>query len=241
MSTAVIAHRTCPRDAAENSLEGIRRAAELGAHIVELDARCTRDGVPILMHDPTTLRTTGAPWLARWISSETARGLRLRKNGEPVPTLSDALAALGPGSVPGREAGLGVAIDIKDPTAGPAVVDAVRVANVESRVLLWSQHMDVVRFTARAAPDLESALLRDTRHPARHQEFLDGAVEVGARGVSAHWNALSPEFVDAAAQRGLSVYSWCKRRAALHEKLALPLAGIVTDWPSEVRLALAGR
>jgi glycerophosphoryl diester phosphodiesterase len=194
---------------------------------VELDARCTRDGVPILMHDPTTLRTTGTPWVVSWIASDTAGGLRLRQNREPVPTLSDALTALPPG--------LGVAIDIKDPAAGPAVVDNVRAASVESRVLLWSQHMDVVRFTAGAAPDLESSLLRDTRDPTRHREFLDDAAEVGARGVSAHWNALSPEFVDAATERGLAVYSWCKRRAALSEKIALPLAGIVTDWPSDLR------
>ena len=160
------------------------------------------------------------------------RGLRLRRNGEPVPTLSDALAAL-----PSR---LGVAIDIKDPAAGPAVVDTVRVANVESlRAAVVAAHGCGALHGGRGTRPGVITVPR-SRDPARHREFLDDAAEVGARGVSAHWNALSPEFVDAATERGLAVYSWCKRRAALHEKIALPLAGIVTDWPSDLRRSLPG-
>jgi len=47
----VIAHRgasgTCP----ENTLVAFRRAAELGAHMVELDVQLTRDGEVVVMHD----------------------------------------------------------------------------------------------------------------------------------------------------------------------------------------------
>ncbi len=57
--SAIIAHRTCPRHATENSLEGIRKAAELGADGVEIDVQRTLDGVPILMHDKTLWRTAG--------------------------------------------------------------------------------------------------------------------------------------------------------------------------------------
>lgn len=57
MRPLVIAHRTCPRDAPENSLEGIARATELGADVVEVDVRRTADGVPVLVHDrPALLR-----------------------------------------------------------------------------------------------------------------------------------------------------------------------------------------
>ena len=231
MAALVIAHRTCPRDAPENSLEGIARAVELGADLVEVDARCTRDGVPILMHDPHTLRTTGRPYFVGKMSSGTAATLRLRGSSETVPSLAHALDSLAPN--------LGVAIDIKDPTAGPAVVDAVRGAAVDAPVLLWSQHMNVVEHTARAMPELESSLLRDTHTTDEHRRFLDDAVACDARGVSAHWDAVSADFMADAIARGIAVYSWCKRRAALADKLDLPLAGIVTDWPAEVRAALA--
>ena len=36
MSTLVVAHRTCPRDARENSLDGIAAAARFGADVVEV-------------------------------------------------------------------------------------------------------------------------------------------------------------------------------------------------------------
>ena len=59
MPPVIIAHRTSPRDAPENSLEGIRRSAELGADYVEVDVRLTRDGVPVMLHD--ALRSLSAP------------------------------------------------------------------------------------------------------------------------------------------------------------------------------------
>jgi glycerophosphoryl diester phosphodiesterase len=239
----VIAHRTCPRDAAENSIAGIRRAAELGADLVEVDVRCTSDDVPVLMHDPTALRTTGVPLPVGRVPSRILRRLRLLRGREHVPTLTDALDALdalGPS--------LGIAIDIKDPSAGDAVVEAVHTAQPGSRVLLWSQHRGVVEQTARAAPELESSLLRDTTTDDEHQRFLDDAVVAGARGVSVHWNAVSADFLADAESRGLSVYSWFRRRpirdstvdAAFAAKSTLPLTGVVSDWPGDVRGALAG-
>src|SRR5215472_18837798 len=54
----VIAHRgasgTCP----ENTIPAFRRAAEVGAHMVELDVQLTRDGQPVVIHDWTLNRTT---------------------------------------------------------------------------------------------------------------------------------------------------------------------------------------
>ena len=108
----MIAHRTLPRDAPENSIEGIRRAAELGADAVELDVRRTLDGVPILMHDRTPWRTARVFWPVRLLPSSSARRLRLRGSREGVPTLAEALRAL-----PSR---LSVAIDVQLPVIAPA-------------------------------------------------------------------------------------------------------------------------
>jgi glycerophosphoryl diester phosphodiesterase len=58
VAALVIAHRTCPRDAAENSIAGIREAAKAKADVVEIDVRLTSDGHPVLMHDPSLWRMT---------------------------------------------------------------------------------------------------------------------------------------------------------------------------------------
>jgi len=55
---AVVAHRGYHKDYQENSLKAARIAFELGADLVEVDARHTKDEVIVLMHDSTIDRTT---------------------------------------------------------------------------------------------------------------------------------------------------------------------------------------
>jgi len=54
----VAAHRGDWRNAPENSLEAYKRAIEMGVDIIEVDLNITRDGVLVIMHDPTIDRTT---------------------------------------------------------------------------------------------------------------------------------------------------------------------------------------
>src|SRR4029077_5147965 len=99
MEPLVIAHRgasgTCP----ENTLAGFRRAAELGAPMVELDVQLTRDGEGVVIHDVTLDRTTdGSGPVADHPRAEIERldagawfGPTFR--GERVPTLARVLDA----------------------------------------------------------------------------------------------------------------------------------------------------
>jgi glycerophosphoryl diester phosphodiesterase len=230
MPAVIIAHRTCPRHAPENSLEGIRKAADLGADGVEIDVQRTLDGVPILMHDKTLWRTAGLYCPARFLPYRLVRHLRLKGSSERVPTLAEALAALPPG--------LTVAIDIKHASAAAATLAEVRRQCLEDRTLLWSMHASAVRYTAAAAAEIESSLLRDVRCASRLRRFLDDAVRLGARGLSAHWQAITEGFVNEAHRRGLKVYSMSRDVESMAAKLALGLDGIITNWPQEARAAL---
>ena len=223
MTTLVIAHRTCERDAPENSLEGIATGARLGAEVVEIDARRSRDGVPVLLHDPLLLRVQHRPYPVKRV-----RAARLARYG--IPSLADALEVAGENSV-------GLAIDTKDEGAGAAVLAAVAAAGATDRVLLWSQHMPTVRTYVRAHPDAQVALLRDTFDAKGHDRLLADAAAIGARAVSAHQDAVTPAFIATAATRGLAVFCWYQRleiqQARLAEVAAAGLAGVVTDWPAD--------
>jgi glycerophosphoryl diester phosphodiesterase len=227
--TVVVAHRTCPRDARENSLDGIAVAARLGAEVVEVDARRSRDGTAVLLHDPWLGRVQHVPLLLRWANDRMLARLR-------VPTLRDALDAAG-------ELGLVVAIDTKDRKAAVAVLDAVAAGGAEERVLLWSQHMPVVRSFVRALPGVEAALLRDSFTPEEHDRFLADAQAIGAHAVSAHQDAVTPAFIAAAADRGLGVYCWYQKGelqdARLGQNARAGLRGVVTDWPQDAIAVLA--
>jgi glycerophosphoryl diester phosphodiesterase len=230
----LIAHRTCPKHEPENSIAGIRLADELGADIVEIDVRGTRDGERVLMHDRFTRRTAGGLWIVSRTSVSRIRALRLKPaddqevSGRP-PLLREALAAVG--------TRMGVAVEVKDARITPGTLADIREAGIGDRTLFWSYSERVVKWFVRHAPDIEVSLLRDTKTTKQHRRFLSDAGALGARGLSICWNAVDRTFAAAARSRGLSLYSMCD---AIRPDLptARLLNGIITDWPSEARAAL---
>jgi glycerophosphoryl diester phosphodiesterase len=225
----VIAHRTCPLDAPENSLAGIATAVAAGADAVEVDVRRSADGTPMLLHDRWLLRTTLRPVRLEWITAARALRLTLRGGGS-VPTLAEALAALG--------TTMKVAIDVKDAGAGDAVIAEVRNQGLEARTLFWSKHEPALRAAARHAPEVEISLLRDTKTPAQLDRLLADTTEFGARGISAHWSQVTPELAERCRAQGVRLYAWCKSEAIDPAKLEL-LDGLVTDWPTAGQAAVA--
>lgn len=230
----LIAHRSCPKHGAENSIAGIRLADELGADVVEIDTRGTRDGERVLMHDRSTRRTAGGLWIVSRTSLSRIRALRLKSGGGrgasgPPPLLREALAAVG--------SRMGVAIEVKDPRIASGALQDIREAGMADRTLLWSYSEPVVKWFVRHAHDIEVSLLRDTRTPRQHRSFLNDTAALGARGLSICWAAVDGAFAAEARARGLSVYSMCD---AVEPDLqtARLLAGVITDWPAEARAAL---
>lgn len=53
----IIGHRGAAGLAPENSLEALRAGVAAGCDMLEFDVRLTKDKVPIIIHDPSTLRT----------------------------------------------------------------------------------------------------------------------------------------------------------------------------------------
>ncbi|TCK85869.1 glycerophosphodiester phosphodiesterase family protein [Albibacterium bauzanense] len=91
----VASHRGGHKDFPENSLAAIDEAIRVGAHIVELDVRETKDGELVIMHDKTVDRTTtGTGAIDSYLYSDLQK-LFLTRNGQAtssyVPTLKEAL------------------------------------------------------------------------------------------------------------------------------------------------------
>lgn len=229
MAPVIIAHRTSPLDAPENSLLGIQTSVDFGCDYVEIDVRLTRDGVPFLMHDALLLRTTWRPWPTAWASARGLSRARLRSTGERVPSFADAVAAL--------PVGVGFAIDTKAPDAAEAVVAELRNQGRLADCLLWAQSERAVRWYATHAGGeaAEVALLRDALSPADIDRFLADASTFGATAISAHQDSVDEAFIERAHGLGLRVHCWFQDEATQRAKAHLPLDGIVTDWPVEAR------
>lgn len=129
----IVAHRGRSGGRAENTIESLDH---LPAHVsgVEVDVRLTRDGVPVLMHDPSLERTTGGQGMVTELRQAQVRGLRGR-DGAPVPRLADYLGAC---------AGRGfqrVLVDVKapDPDAFAVVSEVIGASPVASQCVVMAR------------------------------------------------------------------------------------------------------
>ena len=93
----VAAHRSAHLVNPENSLSAIKDAIEIGADIIELDVRKTKDGVYVLLHDEKIDRTTTAKGEVSNYTFEELSKIPLLQNGQPtnerIPTFESALRA----------------------------------------------------------------------------------------------------------------------------------------------------
>jgi len=122
---AIVAHRGASSSRPENTIPSFEEAVRLGAGIVEFDVRLSRDGVAVVMHDPTVDRTTEGTGAVHELTASELSSLNAGTETEPtpVPTLAEVLAC-----VSGRAA---IAVEIKNIPGEPAF-EAVREPIVEA-------------------------------------------------------------------------------------------------------------
>jgi len=98
--TVALAHRGACALAPENTLSAFRMAMDIGADGVEFDVTLSKDGVPVVIHDPTLERTTNGKGqvcektLAELKELDAGRWFSAKYEGEKIPTLREALLAI---------------------------------------------------------------------------------------------------------------------------------------------------
>lgn len=163
---SLCAHRGAGKQEPENTLAALRKGAELGARMAEVDVKLSRDGVAFLMHDERLERCSSGRGRARkkdWAElRELDAGLwhSEARRGERMPSLEEAAAFL-------IERGMAVNLEIK-PCKGREEETGREVARLASALwagqpippLLSSFSKEALLAAKAAAPDLPWALLR---------------------------------------------------------------------------------
>ena len=96
----VVGHRGTVKFAPENTIAAFEKAIELGADLLEMDVRETKDGHLVLVHDATVNRTTNGRGRVSGMTLAEIKRLDAGSwfspdfKGERVPTLKEALAAI---------------------------------------------------------------------------------------------------------------------------------------------------
>lgn len=239
-----IAHRGGARRRPENTLAAFDYAASLGVDAVELDIHLSRDGQPVVIHDPTLERTTNAAGrVAAHTADELARvdaGFRFEVSGEypfrgqdiGVPTLESVLR---------RHPAMPFMIELKDDAAGlvDAAVRVVRSCDAVDRVLFGSFSYAALQrlrlagmfITSASAAETSSALIRSKlflQPGSRRAYQLFQVPEITRTGT----RVVSPRFVRLARRAELPVQVWVVNDRASMERLAgWGVTGIISDEP----------
>ncbi|GAA2795410.1 glycerophosphodiester phosphodiesterase [Kitasatospora paracochleata] len=190
-----VAHRGDPYRHRENTLPSIAAALAAGADAVEVDVRLTRDGVPVLLHDPTLKRLWEDP---RPVDRLTAAELaEVGRPGLRVPTLAEALKSVA--EVPAAR----LLIDLDDPAPVAATLAAVTDLGAREQVAFCGP-VAAMAAVRELAPDAEILLTwKQPRLPGR--PLLD---EVRPRYLNPPFGMVDARLVDAAHDAGLSVATW---------------------------------
>lgn len=146
----VIGHRGNRTFSPENTIESMREAVSVGADAIEFDVHVTKDGVPVVHHDPTLDRTTNAKGLIsdRTLAelSDIDAGYRFSRDlGRTFPWRGRGVKIPSLDSVMEEFPLLPMIIEIKTPTATDAVKQVVMRHAAEKRVIVAGFDINSVR------------------------------------------------------------------------------------------------
>jgi glycerophosphoryl diester phosphodiesterase len=230
MRPLVISHAACGGHAPENTLQGVRKAIELGAEAIEIDVQASADDVPVLMHDLTVARTTGGEGAVADLTLDQLRGLDA--GGEPVPTLAEVLDI--------TKGNVLLVMEIKQPGIEEQVSRVVSQADAVGEVMSWSFLPKALEGMRAADPRIPSALLVSAEGVGNWPAVRQRVLSIGAQGVSVFFPGIDQRIAEDCRRSGLALYSWTADQPEQIAKLiAQDVDGICSNYPDRVVAALA--
>ena len=224
-----IAHRGASAHAQEGSATSIHIAKELGADMIEIDLRFTKDNVPIMFHDNSLSRVFGVNQMVNEVTLEELKAIT-PDGKEPVMTFEEMVALC-------KELRLGLYLDIKNINAqGMATVfEIVDEARWGSYCIFSSFRADWVAEIKAQRPNAITSILFSSIHVdpvSLAQALKTDYVHPCFERYDEPQQYISGEWIEKVRAANLGVVCWHEERpeviAALYE---LGVDGICSDEP----------
>ncbi len=222
-----IGHRGARAHAPDNTLASFRKAAELGADLVELDVQRTADAHLAVVHDTCLADTEGYIWPVHRSALADLQRIDLGA-GERVPTLAQVLDLC-------QAEQIGMYVEVKDGGAVPHLVQILRDKEWLAHCIIGSFRPDWLAEVRALAPEAMTSIL----FSSPHVDAVGLARSVGANYVHPCWERfahpsalLTPEWVASVREADLGIIVWHEERpqeiAVLRQ---LGVDGICSDAP----------
>ncbi len=222
-SPLIIGHRGASAHAPENTLAAFKMAIDTGADGVEFDVHLAKDGVPVVIHDPTlertglrpdrvcelTSRQLGKIDVGSWFNKKSPRKANPEFTRETVPTLVQVLELLK------NTNGL-IYIELKccqhdfAPLA-EAVCEIIRDSPLLPQIIVKSFRLTAIPEVRCQLPDVQTAALFEPTimdFLRRRKHIVAIAREFGADQVSLHRSLVTRKLVSLAADAQMPVTIW---------------------------------
>ncbi len=211
------AHRGAPaKGVRENSLEAFSQALDNGARALESDVWLTSDPVPVLVHDGV-LRSG---WRRRPISALAAAALP-----SWLPSLDAFYDRTG--------GDFELSLDVKDPAAGPPVMELAARRGVAGRLWLCTSASQVRSWRSAAGPAhlVVSTTLRGRDQEGKPAESrIEEAAEAGADALNLRAPEWSTDRVRRCHERQMLAFAWdVQQPAALARMRDFGCDGVYSD------------
>ena len=249
----VIAHRGVSGQAPENTKLAVERAIDIGADLVEVDVRLTKDGVPVLIHSAQLEHTTTGRGPVADHTLEEIQGLDAgvwrgpEFAGERVPSLQEVLD-LTKGRVP-------LNLDFQTSDAVAPSVAMVRESGLTGDVVVSGCRVECFDIMGAATNEI-TTLLNPDRLPAGidpHEAKMDpaealavvrrgvdAASELGAAGINLEHSFVDTAVVARAQGVGLGVWAWVvDDEDRFAELIEMGVTAVTTNRPARM-LAVVG-
>jgi glycerophosphoryl diester phosphodiesterase len=227
---SIIGHRGAKGEAPENTIGGFLYALEKGVTHFELDIRLSADGLPVVIHDATTRRTTRHKYRvekcsAAQLASANAAAKISWPYFEKIPTLYELAPLLeNCGSVQ-----LEIKTDHYDRQQAllRSVGEALRHCDPQ-RYTITSVDKNILTLAAKLLPEFRRGLVSSRR-------FVDNigfATRLDCELLVFHYRLLSAQLIGRAHQAGLEVSTYTTNDTAKIRQLrGWGIDSIITDFP----------
>jgi glycerophosphoryl diester phosphodiesterase len=232
------AHRGGALEAEENTIAAFAHAVELGFRYIETDVQATSDGVPVLFHDDTLRRITGAKGCVADYTFDELSRLRTRTDHQ-IPSLDEVLARFPETCFNLEPKTDDVVAPLAEVLRRHGAIDRIGIGCFEMRRTMRLRELlgrEVCWSPSRR--DVFRVWLEGWGVPQGSGEFACLQVPPRFRGIP----VVSRRFVEAAHARGVQVHVWTiDAEDEMERLLDLGVDGLMTDRPSLLKRVLQRR
>ena len=223
-----IGHRGAKGHIAENTLESIQKAINLGVDGVEIDVFRCASGEIVVFHDKKLDRLTNSTGFIEEMTIDALNNI-LVEGKYKIPTLEEVLTLIDGNIL------LNVELKGKNTAKKTALILEKFVSNTKwesNQLIVSSFDWDELIIFKNENTDIPIGILNDKN---TLNEVLDIAMKLDAVAIHPNFSALNQEMVNKIHDSGFKIYSWTiNKPEEINKAITFGIDGIITDFPDRI-------